>query len=324
MKLSILYRGPLSSCNYGCTYCPFAKHAETKAEHEADRLALERFIAWVESRSADQIGIFFTPWGEALIRRRYQEAFVRLSALPQVTKVAIQTNLSSRLDWVERCDKAKIALWATFHPPETTRERFLAQCEELERRKVRYSVGVVGMKEHAEAIEWLRQHLPEHVYLWINAYKRRSDYYTMEEVRRFTAIDPLFPINNQYHPSEGRACRTGHSVISVDGEGTIRRCHFVKTPLFQNPQTDRGKEEIRSSPQPATRAGSVYAGKPKMSSNFTPGNIYEEGFEKVLYERACSNATCGCHIGYVHMPELKLYELFQDGVLERIPARLDR
>ena len=40
MKLSILYRGPLSSCNYGCEYCPFAKHTETQAEHDADRAAL--------------------------------------------------------------------------------------------------------------------------------------------------------------------------------------------------------------------------------------------------------------------------------------------
>ena len=43
MNLSILYRGPLSSCNYGCTYCPFAKHAETAAEHEVDQRALEHF-----------------------------------------------------------------------------------------------------------------------------------------------------------------------------------------------------------------------------------------------------------------------------------------
>jgi pyruvate,water dikinase len=41
--------------------------------------------------------------------------------------------------------------------------------------------------------------------------------------------------------------------------------------LLQYPQTDRGKEEIRSSPQPATRQGLVYAGKPKMASDFTSG-----------------------------------------------------
>lgn len=281
MNLSILYRGPLSSCNYGCVYCPFAKHTETHQEHERDRLALERFINWVESRRDDTIGVLFTPWGEALVRKRYQDAFVRLSSLSNVVKVAIQTNLSSRLDWVERCDKRKIALWATFHPAETTRERFLAQCQELERRMVSYSVGVVGLKEHAEEIDALRRALPSHVYLWINAYKRQPDYYSAKDVQRFTGIDPLFPINNQYHASFGRACLGGHSVISVDGDGVMRRCHFIKASI---------------------------------------GNIYEPGFEEALRPRPCTNATCGCHIGYVHMPGLKLYEVFGTGVLERVPA----
>lgn len=282
MNLSILYRGPLSSCNYGCDYCPFAKHTETPAEHERDRQALERFVAWVAERRQDQIGIFFTPWGEALVRKRYQDAIVSLTNLPNVVKVAIQTNLSSRLDWAERCDKNKLALWATYHPTQVSRERFLAKCAELERRQVRFSVGIVGMKEHMGEIEAMRQALPPHIYLWINAYKHQADYYSDEEISAFTGIDPLFPLNNQYHPSQGRACRTGESVISVDGSGTIRRCHFIKTPL---------------------------------------GNIYEPGFETVLQPRACTNATCGCHIGYVHMPELQLYEIFGPGVLERIPAR---
>ena len=37
----------------------------------------------------------------------------------------------------------------------------------------------------------------------------------------------------------------------------------------------------------------------------------------VLTARPCTNATCGCHIGYVHMNELDLYSVFGDGVLER-------
>jgi MoaA/NifB/PqqE/SkfB family radical SAM enzyme len=280
MKLSILYRGPLSSCNYGCDYCPFAKHTETDAEHAADARALDRFVDWVAQREDDQISVLFTPWGEALIRRRYQRALVTLTNLPHVEKIAIQTNLSCRLDWVEVCDRRKLGLWATYHPTQTRRERFLAQCRELDRRGVRYSVGVVGLKEHREEIEALRQELPSSIYLWINAYKRVPDYYTEEELRHFETIDPLFPINNTRHPSLGRACRAGHTVISVDGEGTMRRCHFIRTPL---------------------------------------GNIYEPGFEQALRPTPCVNATCGCHIGYVHIPDLKLYEVFGDGVLERIP-----
>ena len=55
MDLSILYRGPLSSCNYGCEYCPFAKHSETAAEHKEDERALNRFVSWVSNRDADNI-----------------------------------------------------------------------------------------------------------------------------------------------------------------------------------------------------------------------------------------------------------------------------
>lgn len=280
MKLSILYRGPLASCNYGCTYCPFAKHAETPAERAADAQSLERFVNWVEQRKHDELGMLFTPWGEALIHRRYQTALQRLTHMPHVTKAAIQTNLTCRLDWVEQCDKRKLALWTTYHPNEVKRARFVAKCHELLARNVRFSVGVVGLREHTEEIAALRCDLPSSVYLWVNAYKREPDYYSQAEIERFTALDPLFPVNNQHHASLGATCHAGHSVIAVNGDGVISRCHFIKTPL---------------------------------------GNIYEAGFEHVLQPRACSNATCGCHIGYVHLKKLKLAEVFGDGLLERIP-----
>ena len=280
MNLSILYRGPLSSCNYGCDYCPFAKHTETDDEHAADALALERFLQWVESRPGDHLSILFTPWGEALVRKRYQQALIRLTNLPQIAKAAIQTNLSCRLEWTEQCDKQKLGLWATFHPTEVDRARFVAKCLEADRRGVRLSVGAVGMKAHADDIAALRRELPPHLYVWVNAYKRVPDYYTPEELAHYTAIDRLFPLNNQRHPSLGLPCRAGHSVISVDGDGTMRRCHFIREPL---------------------------------------GNLYDANFAGALQERPCTNETCGCHIGYVHLPHLKLYEVFGDGILERIP-----
>src|SRR5262249_43214344 len=132
-------------------------------------------------------------------------------------------------------------------------------------------------------IEALRRELPAHVYLWVNAYKRQADYYAAEDLRRLESVDPLFPINNRHHESLGRSCRTRTSVLSVDGDGTARRCHFARE---------------------------------------RPGNIYEEGFERALDDRPCPNATCGCHIGYVHLDYLKLYGVFGAGVLERIPERI--
>ena len=280
MNLSILYRGPLSSCNYACDYCPFAKRTETPDELAHDRACLERFVAWVGSRANDSVGVLFTPWGEALVRNWYQDALASLTRRPNLTKAAIQTNISCKLDWVEDCDKAKLALWCTFHPSETTRDRFLAKCRELLARGVRFSVGVVGLKEHLAEIEALRRELPPDVYLWVNAYKREADYYTPAVLADLTRIDPLFPFNNTYHASRGEPCRAGASVISVDGDGTARRCHFIKEPI---------------------------------------GNIYDADFDACLRERPCTNDTCGCHIGYVHLDRLKLYGVFGSGVLERVP-----
>jgi MoaA/NifB/PqqE/SkfB family radical SAM enzyme len=278
---SILYRGPLSSCNYGCPYCPFAKRDESYAQLEGDRVALTRFCDWVATNEDVELSVFFTPWGEALIRRWYQDAIVRLTQLPHVRKVAIQTNLSCRLDWIGNCERSKLGLWCTYHPGETTRDRFLGQCRALDAAGVRYSVGVVGMKEHLEEIERLRAELKSDTYLWVNAYKRLDRYYSDSDLEKLTSIDPFFPVNNIRHASFGKDCDAGHTVFSVDGAGDMRRCHFIKSVI---------------------------------------GNIYDADWESALGPSPCTNATCGCHIGYVHMPHLGLKDRFGAGVLERIPA----
>lgn len=279
MTLSILYRGPLSSCNYSCNYCPFAKKKDSRETLERDAAQLARFVAFVREQSDIQFKILFTPWGEALIRKYYQEAMVTLSLLPNVDRVAIQTNLSCTLGWLKKADKSKLALWTTYHPDETSRDAFLEQCRQLDAMNVSYSVGVVGFKEAITEIEHLRAALPPERYLWVNAQKKQADYYTAEETATLLSIDPYVANNMIHHDSYGKACKTGHTVISLDGDGNMFRCHFIKEKI---------------------------------------GNIYEENFRESLFPRVCTNATCGCHIGYVHMDDLKLYELYQGRELERI------
>src|SRR5262249_3730880 len=162
--------------------------------------------------------------------------------------VAIQTNLSCRLDWLSGADPQKLALWCTFHPGQVTLKRFLDQCRIVDRYGIRYSVGIVGTREALPFLKPLRAGLRPEIYTWVNAFKRAPSYYTVEEVSFLTQWDPLFPVNNNHHPSLGRACRTGHTVFSVDGSGNIRRCHFVKEIL---------------------------------------GNIYQPGFEDALQPRLC-------------------------------------
>lgn len=277
MTLSVLYRGPLSSCNYGCAYCPFAKHHETDEEHAADARALERFLDWCEAWPTP-LRVFFTPWGEALTQPRYQAALTRLSRLPHVGKVAIQTNLSARLDFLDDCEPARVGIWATYHPEWTKEARFLEQCGRLRARGVSFSVGVVGFGRHRPALDSLRAKLPGDVYVWVNAVKSSDPGATADDHTHFASVDPLYPVNATRHPSLGRACAGGHTVISVDGEGTARTCHFIRAPI---------------------------------------GNIYEPAFVQALEPRPCSAQTCGCHIGYVHLEHLGLERVFGDGLLER-------
>ena len=83
------------------------------------------------------------------------------------------------------------------------------------------------------------------------------------------------------HRSLGRACRTGDDVISVLGDGTVRRCHFVPEPL---------------------------------------GNLYDGTWRRTT--EPCPKRECDCHIGYVHLRTLPLYDVFAGGVLERVPHEL--
>lgn len=279
MDLTLLYRGPLSSCDYDCPYCPFAKRRDSTEQLRADRAALHRFTDWAHAQTDDRLSVLFTPWGEGLVRSWYRKALIELSHRPHIDRVAIQTNLSGRIDWTADADPDTLALWCTYHPGQTPYRRFLDKAERLAETGIRFSVGIVGLPEHLDHARRLRADLPDHVYLWVNAAEGHT--YTDDHAAQWTAIDALFPFSRHPHRSAGAACRTGSSVISVDGDGQVRRCHFVRTPL---------------------------------------GNLYDGSYRAALAPRPCPLAVCDCHIGYVHLETLPLYDVFAGGVLERIPA----
>lgn len=276
MRWDVYYRGSLSSCNYSCGYCPFAKTRNTRAELEADRAQLLRFQRWTGQQTA-RLGILFTPWGEALGQRAYRRALVELSHQTNIERVAIQTNLSAPLKDLAEAS-SKLSLWATYHPGQTSLRRFAAQCNRLEQLKIGYSVGVVGLKEHFADLAALRRLLPGSRYLWVNAYKRQSDYYATADVEFLRSIDPYFSYNLHRYPSLNTPCRAGERSFAVDGEGNLRRCHFVGEIL---------------------------------------GNLYDPEFAQQLKARLCPNQTCGCYIGYIHRPALQWEQRFGSGYLER-------
>jgi MoaA/NifB/PqqE/SkfB family radical SAM enzyme len=279
MKLDVLYRGPLASCNYGCAYCPFAKRKDSREQLAIDRAAWRRFVDWAVAQTEVSLGVLVTPWGEALIRRWYQDGLAELSRLAHVTRCVAQTNLSGPLDWIAGANPERLALWCTYHPEWTTLDDFLAQTRRLADAGVQFSVGVVGQREYAAAARALRAALPAETYVWINAVKALA--YTPDEIAGWEAIDPLFRVNLKRHPSLGRPCGAGERAITVDGDGTMRRCHFIAEPI---------------------------------------GNIYTDAWRDALRPRPCTNVDCHCHIGYVHLDYLELDKVFATGLLERVPV----
>ena len=284
MSLKVIYRGHLTDCNYSCEYCPFAKEKNSRELQALDKKDLDRFVDWVEQNSstAQPMEVFITPYGEALVRKWYQEAVIRLSHLPHVSKVAAQTNLAWNTQWLSRCNTRTIALWTTYHPDFVTEEKFVGKCQELAVLQIRHSVGVVGLKQHFPQIVSLRQRLPQDVYMWINAYKREVDYYTEEEVAFLEDIDYLFRLNLPWYESMGKDCKAGDEVVAIEGNGDLFRCHFIKT---------------------------------------RKGNIFTDPLASMLKKETCTKATCHCHIGYIHLESMKSHEVYGSGLLERIPVR---
>lgn len=280
--LSLLYRGKLSSCNYDCDYCPFAKTRDSRATLQRDAADLARFVDWA-ARQRTTLSILFTPWGEGLVRKHYRDAMIALSHLPHVRRVAIQTNLCIGTRWLDRVDTRSFALWCTYHPSQVSLRTFVDRCLDLRRREIRFSVGMVALRDAFDEIERLREALPADVPMWLNAYDQRTaDYYDANDTARLTAIDPHFGYSLAPPPSLGAPCTAGESVLSVDGDGDVRRCHFVAEPL---------------------------------------GNLYDGSFAARLGPKPCPNPICDCFIGYVHRKDLPFAHDYAGGQLERVPAR---
>jgi hypothetical protein len=281
MNLSVLYRGPLTSCNYICGYCPFAKRAETEAQLLHDQQSLLRFAEWLERESRHRWSVLFTPWGEALVRRWYRQAATRLTHAAHIETVAFQTNLSCGIDWVIACRSDRLAFWATYHPTEVEATVFVKKVKRLRALGVRVSVGMVGVPGFLEQIVAMRRALPDDVYLWINAQQPRPRPYTPEEFAAFSSIDPHFGLTTRRQKSLGKSCRTGEVTFFVDGSGDMRRCHFVEEVI---------------------------------------GNIHDPDWEQALRPRPCPNRFCDCFLGKAQLQADELAPFFGATLLERLPA----
>lgn len=275
--LTLMYRGPLASCNYACDYCPFALRSPRRSALQADREALGRFVGWVAGLDRD-VQVFFTPWGEALGHRHYGEALAALSHLGHVRRAGIQTNGSGPLGFLRKAVPSRLALWMSWHPTQVAADRFVARVRRACEAGVQVSVGVVAIPGQEEVYAALRARLPPGVSFWVNALKPGGRY-TETQRDRLRSLDPEFDLELAPHASRGRACGAGETALTIDGDGTVRRCHFVDRPL---------------------------------------GNIHVDPLEQMLAPRPCPRSRCDCYLGYQNLTHLGLAERYGDRAALRL------
>lgn len=281
--LTILYRGPLASCNYSCSYCPFAKRSDNDEQLERDYAMLERFVHRVRDIAATGrcLRIMFTPWGEVLVRKPYREAIAALTRSTGIASVCVQTNLSCSTSWLDAADQSRLKIWATFHPTETSQSDFLRRVANAVNRGIAVSVGMVAIPGKLAAIIDLRRALPDSVYLWLNPQQPRLRPFRRDEIASLSQIDPDFEQGLIRHRSLGQSCSSGLHSMTVDGHGRIRRCHFIDTVI---------------------------------------GNFYDDDWKFGLRPRPCSRQFCDCYLGYAQLNSYNPDLNFDTDLLARVPT----
>lgn len=282
-RTMVLYRGSLKSCNYSCSYCPFAKHPRLNREMEKDRAEWLRFCRSLKERARElgKFGLMIVPYGEAMNHSWYWEGLGEISALKEAEAVGAQTNFCFSLkDAIQHfCDaggkKEKLRLWATFHPEMVSVEVFAQACQKAREEGIALCAGAVGVPENLSLIGVLRRCLPDEIYLWINAMDGLKRAYTREEVQAFSAIDPFFIRELSAIPAKRKNCTNR---LFIEGNGKMQTCNI---------------------------------------SGRMPGNWYQEDFS--FPSPVCRQKACSCYLAYGGRGDWVNTLLFGNYPLFRIP-----
>lgn len=286
MKYLVSFRSSLNICNYTCWYCPWAGTFEkrNKEKVQQDAQQIERILHRFKALSEHRFSLFFVPRAEMLILSHYQSAVAHLSQFPHVEEITVQTNLSMSISWIfQKVDYSKLRLWITYHPDqlnEFQRRQFLQKIKTLQKKQILLSVGAVGIKGHLPAIVRLREELSPEIYLWVNGYKRETNYYNKEELELLCQIDPYFNTHFRRYASYGKPCRSGEESFFLDEFGQMKRCNFTQERI---------------------------------------GNFFEEDWEHAFQPRTCPLKECSCYQGLMHIPELAFEKIYGSLVPARIP-----
>lgn len=285
---NIYFRGLLSSCNYSCSYCCFAKKEPCKTELSKDKECLNKFCEFIDTTEfKNAVSIFFTPYGEGLIHDHYVEAIGKLAINPKCRYISFQTNLSfNEYEFLEKLralkvDLSKVKLWASCHPEMVSIDEFVDKVKLL-KTSIDLCVGIVAIPGDLENVFELRKQLPHDVYMWINAKEREKTRYTESQIKSLIEVDPLFYNELQRNRVRNNCCSAGTDSVFIRANGDVFACHINKNRMF---------------------------------------NIYTN--QSVIEPLSCDKRFCDCYLSYSHRYDLKLERYFGKYTPIRVPFKKD-
>lgn len=260
--MRVQYRGSLKSCNYCCSYCPFAKRKSSERERSEDKKALFRFLESLSLPQKQVEALQIVPYGEAMLHRYYWEFLAKASTLPKLRAVGIQSNLSFSAkdflqEWEEQGGKReKLRIWATFHPSMAEEREFVETVAQLQQEGIAVSVGMVAVPDEIPKLAAFRTLLPPKVSFWLNAMDKRSRPYYAEEIEQLVALDSNFAWELGHWPSDVSQCQER---CFVEADGSLRHCAISRVTL---------------------------------------GNWYEDNWQQEAVSKSCGRKECSCFLAY--------------------------
>lgn len=141
-------------CNYSCPYCTQTHNRDAAkgkgfTAHAFDNFPLAKWIQAFERHFADRRLSLLLTGGEPLVDRKSMMPFLTfLTEFSNTECIRIDTNGWWRADLYNGLDKSKITLMCTFHPSQTSAERFFSRIDAI--LDAGFRIGMVNYVMNAD------------------------------------------------------------------------------------------------------------------------------------------------------------------------------
>jgi len=227
------FNGRYAHCNYSCPYC-YVPSSVNKGMHF--NFTMEKWEDAFLRHFGGKHTVFYLSYGEPMIANEFPNVIEMVGRHPE-WEVKLTSNVSLSLDRLLSSRVAKerrLNVNASFHPTQTTLEKFVGQCDRLRNAGIEPSVVYVMYPPQID--EFMERYMPVfrscgyvvHVRAFRGLYRAKKypgAYTELEWIKTARYMDMA---NLKYQMGEvsglGRLSMLGVSHILVDNFGKIEMC----------------------------------------------------------------------------------------------------